>query len=217
MVVVPRARYNKRPHEELGRSCTRKRLPKTAVFAGFQPRWTSAEHVDDPGETKPGIPPTWLDLNHGQGMDAASNDDRHNTAAPRTCRANFDRGYVGQSLAFSRSRVSRVERGRILVSERQFFITEGGAFPMNGRGTRSRMSVPHSVAVATKSATHRRPTTHWIRSTPVNPRVQSTRPSCPWIQSVQRGKHGGPISLHIHDRPSFFRRPIEPVIKSTDF
>ena len=88
---------------------------------------------------------------------------------------------------------------------------------MNSRGTGSRMSLPHPVAVATKAATPQRPTILWIRSTPINPRLQSTRPSCPWIQSVQRGEHCRPISLHIHDRPSFFRRPIEPVIKSPDF
>ena len=82
VVVVPRVRYNKRPHEESRRSSTRKRLPKTAVFAEFQPRWTSPEHVDDPGGTKPRIPPTWLDLKRGQGMDAASDDDRLNKPPP---------------------------------------------------------------------------------------------------------------------------------------
>ena len=100
MVVVPRVRYNKRPHGEWGRSCTRKRLPKTAVFAGFQPRWTSPEHVDDPGVTKPRIPPTWLDLKRGQGMDTASDDDRLDKPPPERSGLTSTEGTLVNLLPF---------------------------------------------------------------------------------------------------------------------
>ncbi|MDA1027269.1 MAG: hypothetical protein O3A19_12695 [Planctomycetota bacterium] len=109
MVVVPRVRYNKRPHEESRRSSTRKRLPKTAVFAEFQPRWTSPEHVDDPGGTKPRIPPTWLDLKRGQGMDAASDDDRLNKPPPERSGPTSAEGTPVDLLPFTLARLPREE------------------------------------------------------------------------------------------------------------
>ena len=151
MVVVPRVRYNKRPHEESRRSSTRKRLPKTAVFAEFQPRWTSPEHVDDPGGTKPRIPPTWLDLKRGQGMDATSDDDRLNKPPPERAGPTSTEGTLVIFLPdHARSSAGSREREYSSASG-QFFRPKGGASPMNSRGTGSRMSLPHPVPVATKA------------------------------------------------------------------